>query len=195
MKVLSIFSKRQEYNLEQIIAGCQQQQEHCQRLLFNRCAPKLLTTCRRYENHHLDAREIMHDTFITVFEKINQYDSEKGSIDTWMNRIAINTALKSLRKKPMHWEDIDRIADVPDEPENDNSTLQNLTEEQIMAVIEELPPGYRTVFNLFVIDGFSHQEIADQLGISTQTSKSQLFKAKAMLRNKFTPEKKMANAV
>jgi RNA polymerase sigma factor (sigma-70 family) len=195
MKVVSIFSKRQEYNLEQIIAGCQQQQEHFQRLLFNRCAPKLLTTCRRYENYHLDAREIMHDTFITVFEKINQYDSEKGSIDTWMNRIAINTALKSLRKKPMHWEDVDLVPDVPDEPENDNNTLQDLTEEQIMAVIEELPVGYRTVFNLFVIDGFSHQEIADQLDISTQTSKSQLFKAKAMLRNKFTPKKKMANGI
>jgi RNA polymerase sigma factor (sigma-70 family) len=195
MKVISIFSKRQEYTLEQIIAGCQQQQEYCQRLLFNRCAPKLLTTCRRYENHHLDAREIMHDTFITVFEKINQYDPEKGSIDTWMNRIAINTALKSLRKKPMHWEDIDLVPDVPDDSENDDNALQDLTEEQIMAVIEGLPVGYRTVFNLSVIDGFSHKEIADQLSISIQTSKSQLFKAKAMLRSKFSPTSLKANTI
>ena len=195
MKIVSIFSKRQEYDLDRIIAGCKLQEEHCQRLLFNRCAPKLLTTCRRYETHHLDARDIMQDTFIAVFEKINQYDPTKGSIETWMNRIAINTALKNLRKKQMHWEDIDLIPDVPDEPENSLNPLQHLTEEQILAVIQELPAGYRTVFNLFVIDGFGHNEIAEQLDISPQTSKSQLFKAKAMLRSKFIPEKKMANAI
>ena len=95
----------------------------------------------------------------------------------------------------MHWEDIDLIPDVPDEPENSLNPLQHLTEEQILAVIQELPAGYRTVFNLFVIDGFGHNEIAEQLDISPQTSKSQLFKAKAMLRSKFIPEKKMANAI
>jgi RNA polymerase sigma factor (sigma-70 family) len=190
--VFQLFSKRPTQDIDTIIAGCKKQEAHCQRLLFNRYAPKVLTTCRRYENHQLDAQDILQDTFITVFEKIDLYDSEKGNIENWISRIAINTALKSLRKKQPITANLDLLPDLPDEvPDNDEHTLNDWTEEEILAVIQDLPPGYRTVFNLYVIDGFSHQEIADQLEISPQTSKSQLFKAKALLRQKFAPEKKM----
>ncbi len=195
MNVFQLFSKRPTQDIDTIIAGCKKQEAHCQRLLFNRCAPKILTTCRRYENHQLDAQDILQDTFITVFEKIHLYDPEKGHIENWISRIAINTALKSLRKKQPVMENLDLFPDFPDEMPDEEHTLNDWTEEEILAVIQELPPGYRTVFNLYVIDGFSHQEIADQLEISPQTSKSQLFKAKALLKQKFAPEKKMTQIV
>lgn len=189
--VFQLFSKRPTPDIDTIIAGCKKQEAHCQRLLFNRFAPRILTTCRRYENHQLEAQDILQDTFITVFEKIHLYDPEKGNIENWISRIAINTALKSLRKKQPVMENLDLIPDFPDEMPDEEHTLNDWTEEEILAVIQELPPGYRTVFNLYVIDGFSHQEIADELKISPQTSKSQLFKAKALLRQTFAPERKM----
>ena len=86
--------------------------------------------------------------------------------------------------------DIDLITDIPDDIADENTTMDDISEEYLLALIQALPIGYRTVFNLYVIDGFGHQEIADTLGISPQTSKSQLFKAKAMLRRNLTPEKK-----
>jgi RNA polymerase sigma-70 factor (ECF subfamily) len=137
----------------------------------------------------LGAGDILQETFITVFEKIAQYDPSKGAIDTWINRIAINTALKALRKKQTALVDIDLLPDIADEVPDENTTMDDISEEYLLGLIQALPVGYRTVFNLYVIDGFGHQEIADTLGISPQTSKSQLFKAKAMLRRNLTSEK------
>ncbi|MCC7244184.1 MAG: sigma-70 family RNA polymerase sigma factor [Saprospiraceae bacterium] len=190
MKVVSIFSKFREQSLESILAGCVRKDAQCQRMLFDRCAPKILTTCRRYEMQGLDAQDILQETFINVFAKIEQYNPQKAAIETWINRIAIHIALKSLNKKQHPWVELERIADVPDVHEPDANEWDDWSEEQILAKIQELPPGYRAVFNLYVIDEFSHAEIAETLGISVQTSKSQLFKAKAMLRQKLTAPKK-----
>lgn len=190
MKIVSIFSKFRAKDLDAVIAGCLLKDEHCQQLLFKKFAPKILTTCRRYETAWLGAGDILQETFITVFEKIAQYDPSKGAIDTWINRIAINTALKALRKKQTALVDIDLLPDIADEAPDENTTMDDISEEYLLGLIQALPVGYRTVFNLYVIDGFGHQEIADTLGISPQTSKSQLFKAKAMLRRNLTTEKK-----
>lgn len=190
MTLISIFSKFREQSLESILEGCARKDAHCQRMLFNRCAPKVLTTCRRYEMQGLDASDILQETFISVFEKIEQYNPQKAAIETWINRIAINIALKTLNKKQHHWVELERIADVPDIVEPDADAWDDWSEEQILAQIQALPPGYRAVFNLYVIDEFSHAEIAENLGISVQTSKSQLFKAKAMLRQQLNAQKK-----
>ena len=190
MKVISIFSSFRENDLSSILAGCVRKDAQAQRLLFNRCAPGILTTCRRYETKGLDAKDILQETFMAVFEKITQYNPEKAAIETWINRIAVNTALKMLRKQQPVWVELDRLPEIPEATEPETNEWNELTEEQLLQIIGELPVGYRTVFNLYVVDEFSHADIAETLGISVQTSKSQLFKAKAMLRQKLNAQKK-----
>ena len=188
MKVIKFFSALGKPDLEAMIAGCLVQDERSQQQLFKRCAAKVLTTCRRYETRSMDARDILQETFITVFEKIAQYDPAKASIETWINRIAINTALKAIRKEKPPFLNLELAPDLPDEPATEEPF--EYTEEQLLAMIQDLPIGYRTVFNLYVIDGYSHNEIAETLNISPQTSKSQLFKAKSMLKRQLLAEKK-----
>lgn len=195
MKVISIFSRFRETDLNSILAGCVRKDAAAQRLLFNRCAPKILTTCRRYETRGLDAKDILQETFLSVFEKIAQFNPEKAAIETWINRIAINTALKMLRNQQHTWVELDRLPEIPDETPQEPGAFDDLTEEQILRLVQELPLGYRTVFNLYVIDDFSHAEIAETLGITVATSKSQLFKAKALLREKLNSEKKTAKCM
>jgi RNA polymerase sigma factor (sigma-70 family) len=182
MKIIPFFSKNTKLDLEKVIAGCLQQNENCQRLLFNMYAPKILTTCRRYANTSLDANDILQDTFIRVFEKIHQFDAAKGNIEAWMRRIAVNIALKALRKKLPDMVDLDEVPEILDVEHGED--MNDITEEEILTMISSLPLGYKTVFNLFVIEGLSHQEIANELQISVQTSKSQLFKAKQLLKEK-----------
>ena len=195
MKVISIFSSFRENDLSSILAGCVRKDAQAQRLLFNRCAPGILTTCRRYETKGLDAKDILQETFMAVFEKITQYNPEKAAIETWINRIAVNTALKMLRKQQPVWVELDRLPEIPEATEPETNEWNELTEEQLLQIIGELPVGYRTVFNLYVVDEFSHADIAETLGISVQTSKSQLFKAKAMLRQKLNAQKKTVNCM
>ncbi len=195
MKVISIFSSFRENDLSSILAGCVRKDAQAQRLLFNRCAPGILTTCRQYETKGLDAKDILQETFMAVFEKITQYNPEKAAIETWINRIAVNTALKMLRKQQPVWVELDRLPEIPEANEPEANEWDELTEEQLLQIIGELPVGYRTVFNLYVVDEFSHADIAETLGISVQTSKSQLFKAKAMLRQKLNAQKKTVNCM
>ncbi|MEM6725596.1 MAG: sigma-70 family RNA polymerase sigma factor [Bacteroidota bacterium] len=189
MRLFNLRSAKNQTTLQAIIEGCRKQDSRSQELLFRYFAPRILTTCRRYETPHFGAQDILQETFLTVFNKFHQFDPDKGAIESWMKRIAINTALKVLRKQKLQFVEIDyhpeaaSMSATPDvEP--------NISEEQILSALKELPEGYRTVFNLFVIDGFSHQEIAELLSISPQTSKSQFFKAKRMMRTKLTPLKK-----
>lgn len=195
MKIISIFSSIRENDLGSILAGCVRKDAQAQRLLFNRCAPGILTTCRRYETKGLDAKDILQETFMAVFEKITHYNPEKAAIETWINRIAVNTALKMLRKQQPVWVELDRLPEIPEATETEADGWDELTEEQLLQMIGELPVGYRTVFNLYVVDEFSHADIAETLGISVQTSKSQLFKAKAMLRQKLNAQKKTVNCM
>lgn len=186
---MTFLSGSGKLSLDEIIAGCVRHDERCQRMLFDRCAPKIMTICRRYETTAIGARDILQETFITVFNKIALYDATRASIDTWINRIAIHTALRALRKEKLQFVDLELIPDRPDD-NPDTELLYDYTEAQLLDMIQTLPAGYRTVFNLYVIDGFSHAEIADSMGISVQTSKSQLFKAKALLKKQILAEKK-----
>ncbi|MEO1435904.1 MAG: sigma-70 family RNA polymerase sigma factor [Bacteroidota bacterium] len=189
MRLFNLRSAKNQPTLQAIIEGCRKQDSRAQELLFRYFAPRILTTCRRYETPHFGEQDILQETFLTVFNKIQQFDPDKGAIEAWMKRIAINTALKVLRKQKMQLVEIDHQPELSI-PSIDPGEDANISEEQILEALKELPEGYRTVFNLFVIDGFSHQEIAELLGISPQTSKSQLFKAKRMMRTKLTPLKK-----
>ncbi|MEL6356917.1 MAG: sigma-70 family RNA polymerase sigma factor [Bacteroidota bacterium] len=188
MSIVPIFKKQHKDQLSNILAGCKRGDPRSQEMLFKSFAKEILTTCRRYENRHQGAKDMLQETFITVFDKLDQFDPDRGSFGAWVNRIAVNIALKGLRKQP-------KIIGTPDhldliEETVDDLSLHQFSEEELLAQIHQLPKGYRTVFNLFVLDDFSHQEIADHLNISVQTSKSQLSKARAMLRRQLSAKKK-----
>lgn len=159
--------------------------------LYDHYAPALLSVGLRYCGNLADAEDILHDSFLKIISNLGNFRQRKnGSLAAWMKRIMVNTALNFLRdrKKTNHFSDLETIEavigeEVPDSYDTDDQ-YRNLTQDQIMKIICELPLGYRTVFNLYVMEEFSHKEIARMLQCSENTSKSQLSKARAMLRKK-----------
>ncbi len=159
--------------------------------LYDSYAPSLLSVCFRYSGNRDDAEDILHDGFIKIIQKIHTFKLRSdGSLEAWMRRIMVNTALNFLRsrQKEKNFIDIDPILDkidLHDEEEADPEAIYlSIDREQIMQLICELPAGYRTVFNLFVFEQYGHREIAEMLACSENTSKSQLSKARALLRKK-----------
>jgi RNA polymerase sigma-70 factor (ECF subfamily) len=158
--------------------------------LYNRHAPGLLSLCMRYCGKLEDAEDVLHDGFIKIIQKIDTFKQrEEGSLEGWMKRIMVNTALNHLRdhSKEKMFVDIEPMVERLNEPD-DEHWLENLagkmTVEEVMGLLLELPSGYRTVFNLYAIESYSHKEIAGMLSISENTSKSQLSKARVMLKKK-----------
>lgn len=160
-----------------------------QRLLYEQYAGKLFVVCKRYIKDAEDAEDVLQDAFIKVFKYIETFRFE-CPLEAWLKRIVINTALKQLRKqKP--WEnttDVDEVASLL--PQADAS-LPALNYKYLLQLIQELPPGCQTVFNLYAIEGYNHPEIAELLGISEGTSKSQFFRARALLQQKLHNEERI----
>ena len=159
--------------------------------LYDRHAPALLSVCCRYCGNRADAEDILHDGFIKIIQKIKGFKIRSdGSLEAWMRRIIVNTALNFLRDraKEKHFVYIDPILEKIDISEEEDSGIGALCapveKEKIMEMICELPDGYRTVFNLYVFEEYSHREIAGMLGCTESTSKSQLSKARVLLRKK-----------
>jgi RNA polymerase sigma-70 factor (ECF subfamily) len=150
-------------------------------MLFHTYAGKLMTICRRYANDYHEAEDILQESFIRIFKSINQYKS-LGSFEGWVRRITVNTAIQILQKRKIRFTEIENM---PFEPQSsDSSVLSDLGAEDLLKLISLLPDGYRTVFNLFVLEGYSHEEISKMMKIETATSRSQLSKARALLREK-----------
>jgi len=165
---------------EQIILGCIKNDRVCQKLLFKKYRSRMLGICLRYAKSKDEAEDVLIDAFVSVFAKIADFRHE-GNIEQWIKRITINTAINNYRKNFKHYyhaEIDDHAANVDMQTEMPDT----LHMDEILKLIQDLPPGYRTVFNLYAIEGYSHQEIADSLGIAVGTSKSQLFKARKMLQ-------------
>ncbi|MEM6806561.1 MAG: sigma-70 family RNA polymerase sigma factor, partial [Bacteroidota bacterium] len=172
---------RRQLSQEELLRACKKKDRKAQKLFFERFAPLLFTTCRRYGTNYYPAKDLMQDAFIRVFQHLDRFDGNKGKLESWMARIAINLALNALRKQKIDWVEFkDEQMDL--RPDIRSRAKTDLSEEEILSIIADLPIGYKTVFNLFIIDGFSHQDIAKELGISVSTSKSQLFKAKKTLQ-------------
>lgn len=159
--------------------------------LYDLYAPTLLSVCFRYCGNREDAEDILHDGFIKIIGKIHTFKIRSdGTLEAWMRRIMVNTALNFLRTrlKEKNFVDIDPILDMIDthEEETDDTeeVYHRVNREQIMELICELPDGYRAVFNLYVFEQYGHKEIAELLRCSENTSKSQLYKARALLRKK-----------
>jgi len=176
---------------DELIRGCIKEEAICQKEVFHRYAGRMLGVCNRYARNSADAEDILQDAFIKVFEKIHQFKFE-GSFEGWIRRIMVNTALKkySLRryeKEVSGYEIRDR-----DESGIEPSAYSHLTQKELLDLINNLPEGYRLIFNLYVIEGYQHDEIAEMLGIQPGTSRSQLVKARNMLQKQILQLRKVA---
>ncbi len=165
-----------------IIDRCRKGDRSAQKKLYDYLAPKMFAVCLRYMGDRMPAEDILQDGFITLFSKLDSYSGE-GSFEGWARKIFVNTALMSLRKT-----DALKLSGDLEEAGNlssDISTqIQNIGYKEIMKIVMKLPDGYRTVFNMFVVEGFSHKEIAQALNISEVTSRSQLQRARMILQEK-----------
>lgn len=164
-----------------IIEGCLLSNPVMQKMLYEKFAPKMYGICMRYAANGEDAKDILQDGFIKVFKNLGKFLGT-GSFEGWMRRIFVNTAIEHYRKR----NDVYAINEQQHEHIQDQeiSALDALEAADIIKLISELPNGYRTVFNLFAVEGFSHKEIAEMMGISEGTSKSQFARSKAWLKEK-----------
>ena len=139
--------------------------------------------CLRYGRNRIEAQDIMQEGLIMIFRDIHQFDSSRGEFKNWSNRVMVNAALRFLNK--LQWKlSFDDLEIVQNKPDFSETSIEKLSAKEIIQIIQQLPTGYRIVFNMFEIEGYSHNEIAEALNISVGTSKSQLSKAKKMLRRK-----------
>lgn len=163
----------------QLIAALKRGDSRAHKIVYERLSGKMLAVCTRYCGNRADAEEVMLDGFMRVFEKIDQF-REDGSFEGWVRRIMVTEALMFLRKSKQ-WRQELSIDDVVVEPDYAWADT-SLNENDLLRMVNQLPDGYRTVFNLYAIEGYSHNEIADMLGITDGTSKSQLSRARTLLQ-------------
>lgn len=164
----------------QLIRRCLAGNPAAQRELYEAFKVPLFRVCLRYAKDRSEAEDMLQDGFIKIFQDLKNYRGT-GVFAGWMRKVMVNTALQHLRKQKKMFPSID-LQEVHDQFETDEDIHSDLNAKALTQLVQQLPAGYRAVFNLYVIEGYSHQEIAQQLGITTSTSKSQLFKAKASLR-------------
>ena len=172
---------------EKIVEGCLAGKRKAYNVLYKRYASKMLGLCMRYSKSFPEAEDVLQEGFIKVFKNIDNF-RRQGSLEGWIKRIMINTAIDNYQSNLKYYfhSDIDEIIETKildgDRIKDDELQLEKISKEKLMELIQELPDGYRMVFNLFAIEGFSHRKIARMLYISESTSKTQLLKARRRLK-------------
>ncbi len=171
-------------DLEELIHNCKQGKRKAQAELYRKYSGILFGMCLKYSRNKIEAEDNLHDSFITIFDKIDQFNF-KGSFEGWIKRITVNTVLQKYRKE--------QYMDVVSENVGEDITEVDVDQVDIslstlLGHIQDLPNKYRITFNLYVLDGYSHKEISEMLGTSTGTSKSNLARAKMILREKIEKE-------
>jgi RNA polymerase sigma-70 factor (ECF subfamily) len=163
-----------------LIAGCIRGDRKMQYELYQRYSPKMFGVCLRYAGNTEEAEDVLQEGFIKIFKKIDSFRSE-GSFEGWIRRIFVNTAIEHFRRKSY----LQPITEREESTVEGKyvSVLDSLAEKDIIKLVQQLSPGYRTVFNMYVVEGYTHKQIADILGISEGTSKSQLSRAKIILQD------------
>src|SRR5690606_33417624 len=164
---------------DELINGCKARNRDAQRSLYDQYSSKMYALCYRYVKDSMEAEDVLVTAFTKIFERIDQFKGE-GSIEGWIRRVIVNEALTYLRRNRSMYLETDLEA-ADREPDYQNIS-DHLEAEELMQMIQELHSGYRIVFNMYAIDGYSHKEIAEQLGISENTSKSQLSRARTYLQ-------------
>jgi RNA polymerase sigma factor (sigma-70 family) len=173
-------SYKKEMSVEEMIRGCQQSDRKAQRLLYEKFSPLMLAVCRRYCGQLEIAEETMSNGFVKVFKNIGQYEN-KGSFEGWVRKIMVRESLDYIKTKKDFIISVDTFLPYEEPSEN---FANHLEAEELLALIDTLPNGYKEVFNLYIIEGLKHHEIAELLEISENTSKSQLMKARLALQKK-----------
>lgn len=178
--------------LEELITGCKAGNRRSQELLYHSLAGKMFAVCLRYLPNRAEAEDMLQNAFIKAFERIDSYKGE-GSFEGWLRRLVVNTCLDHYRKNTFH-----RLTDSMEEHHEEQWSIapsSQLHAEDLLKLVQQLPEGYRMIFNLYAIEGFSHKEIADQLGISEGTSKSQLSRARQLLQQRLTQHERSSYAI
>lgn len=174
---ITINLKNQEKDL---IQACIKKERWAQKSLYESYYGTLMGVCLRYSNNREDALDILHDGFIKIFKHIEKYQLGT-SLVAWMRRIMVNTAIDFYRKAVRRrTEDLDKVYNVQI---TDADAISTLSQKEVLEAVRSLTPSYRTVFNLYVIEGYSHREIAEQLNITESTSRSNLVKARMKLKH------------
>ncbi|MFK7970182.1 MAG: RNA polymerase sigma factor [Bacteroidia bacterium] len=173
-----------------LVTRCQKCDRTAQHTLYTRYAPDLLAVCYRYAKDRDEAEDILQEGFVKIFQKIARYEFQ-GSFEGWMRRIVVNTAIDHIRrnKKRQLETDIDEAREVFVA----EGAIGQLELEYLYEIIQELPPGYRLVFNLYAIEGYSHKEIGEQMGITESTSRSQYTRARALLMKRICEDRMESN--
>ena len=177
-------------SLDRLIKNCIKQDAEAQSQLYKQYASKLFSLCLKYSKNYVEAEDNLHDAFITIYSKIGQYNN-KGSFEGWLKRIAINTSLQRYREDVGVYDIVNEgnIADVSVDIYDEDLNIDFL-----LKIIQELPDRYRLVFNLYVLDGYSHVEISELIHISTGTSKSNLARARLILKEKIEVYRASSNS-
>lgn len=175
-----------EFDIHQIIKKCKKNDRIAQKMLYEKYSSLFLGICMRYAKDKAEAEDILQDGFLKIFMNITQY-SGTGSFEGWMKRIIVNTAITNYHQNIKHYfhEEIDKVKDLEADTDfyvNDN----DFSKDELMDIIQQLPEGYRVVFNLYVMEGYKHKEIAEILNIDQGTSKSQFARAKKIIQAKLS---------
>ena len=166
--------------MEELLSLCKQGDRRAQKTLYESLAPKMFALCIRYVGDRDSAADVLQDGFVTLFSKLDSFSGE-GSFDGWARRIFVNTALMSLRKNDV-LKETKELEDAAPVVSEDSSALDDIGYKELMAMVASLPTGFRTVLNMYVVEGYSHKEIAEILGITEATSRSQLLRGRALLQ-------------
>ena len=166
----------------ELIESCKKGNRAAQKILYDRLASRMFPVCMRYIGDRTAAEDVLQDGFVTLFTRLESYKGE-GSFEGWARRIFVTTALMSLRKKDA-LKMSDELETVRGMKTETTSQLQNIGYKELMKLVMSLPSGFRTVFNMYAIEGYSHKEIADMLGITETTSRTQFSRARVWLQNK-----------
>lgn len=170
-------------NLDKIIKDCQNNKPKAQKQLYELYAAKMFGVCMRYCKNSVEAEDCLQESFIKVFTKIHLFRF-KGSFEGWVRRIVVNTVIEYLRKKQSEYL-VDDFPLLQEEVEEEGEILMPVVNQnELMKMIQEMPPKYRLVFNMYAIEGYTHKEIAEELDISVGTSKSNLARARQWLKRK-----------
>ena len=167
------------YTIDDLMEGCKAGDRKMQELLYKQTASKMLVVCMRYARDRMEAEDVLQQGYIKVFQKISSYRGE-GSFEGWIRTVMVNTAIESYRKN-LRTLNVVPIEEAFEQPAT-GFDFSRLGMQDLMGLIQKLSDGYRVVFNMYIIEGYSHKEIAATLGISEGASKSQLSRARAILK-------------
>lgn len=167
---------------EILIQECLKNNRIAQKELYDKYSSKLMGVCIRYTNSKEDAEDVLIEGFTTIFQKLSMFKGD-GSFEGWMKRIMINTSISHFRANSKYRFHQD-IEEVHNEIEKQETIIEKMESQRIMKLVNSMPEGYRMIFNLYAVEGFTHREIAEQLGLSEGTSKSQFSKARKWLQNR-----------